>query len=522
MKKNFLICRIIFSFFILAFSSCINSDFDLNDDKMDPTVDVGDSISVPVGDIERIVVYDKLVKLYDKIKVREDGVLYVKYDGTFGVEFPDFEFPKIEEIEINVNEIPLSNGELPFVDVDNLIENSEEIKISKPDLTDGELEFDPVEIGFSSLTLDVGFIFSGVVPNNDDAQIVVTVKLPESYVVDGERELTKEFPFDGKPHSLGKIKVNSYKFAGDGTLSYRVGLKKNGADLLTVNDPQLKFTLKAESPNPPEISWLKCHLSGSKTFSGTESGFGDLLNVFGENDTLQFSAPSLSLHLNTNLETSFKLGISMSDGGSSPLKDSWEFKKPSHDTVFAAKPEMLKDLISTPFPEKLDYNVSLEFDKEEMTRLLPKDQMVFSADYSFEIPFSLDRINLSLNDTITDLFSEDTYEQIFRHIGDIFIKADLKSSIGNGDITMDISAAILDSAFVEITPLVTVKVDKISEDRDSLLTIEIKSEEAEKMKKARHLAFTFRLSGSGDMKKDDYIEVKNLRIISNKGLHYEL
>jgi hypothetical protein len=42
------------------------------------------------------------------------------------------------------------------------------------------------------------------------------------------------------------------------------------------------------------------------------------------------------------------------------------------------------------------------------------------------------------------------------------------------------------------------------------------------MKKARHLKFTFTLSGSGAIKRDDYIDINNVRLVSSKGIHYEL
>ncbi|MDR2691504.1 MAG: hypothetical protein LBB73_04295, partial [Dysgonamonadaceae bacterium] len=249
MKKNLLICSIIFSFFILSFSSCINSDFDLGDDKLDTTVDVGDSISVPVGDIQRINVYDELKKVYhDSLGVRPNGVLYVKYDGTFNIEFPDFKLLEIDvnppDEEVNLRgpdgNTPPSGVELPissFVSADEIISGEVDV-IEAPRLGDGNITLAPEKIEFTSLTLEAGFTFSGLdfFPEDNNAIVEVILVIPKKYDVEGVgeyREIKKEFPFnqikDGSPQSLGELKVKSYMFGGNEKLCYRVYLKKGNA-----------------------------------------------------------------------------------------------------------------------------------------------------------------------------------------------------------------------------------------------------------------------------------------------------
>lgn len=533
MRKNFLIYQIIFSFFILSFPSCINQDFDLDDDKLDTNVTFGDGINLPVGDIEKISIYDELLKVYDSLKVEDNGVLYVEYGGTFPVEFPAFEVPAIQKVETGSTPIlpDISVGtNIPLQEDLLLIEDEIADVMTKPELEDDNLSIDPIEIGFASLTLKVGFELSGLDIDAEDNNTVIAVTLtfPENYKLEEElltinRDvLFKDINKNGYTFLEG-IKVKSYTFGDKGNLAYKAVLKKGDATSLdNATSPTFKFVLEAESPNPPEISYLKCHLNGTKSFNGEVNDFGDLQSAFGEGDTLEFKNPSLSFDLITNfISADFKLGFNLSsDQTSASLGDNLlVFNKPENgDTSYILTKTDLENfdrIISTPFPEKLDYTVDLIFNDQDQEVILP-GSLDLSANYSFKIPFDLDKISLSLKDTITDLFNEDTYEQIFSHIDDVAIEADLDINIGDGDIELEIEAAVLDSTFAIIPDLVDVSRN------NNILSIAIKNDEdGEKMKKARHLAFTFRLSGKGAIKESDSIEIKNVKLVSGSGIHYE-
>ena len=531
MRKNFLIYQIIFifSFFILSFSSCINQNFDLDDDKLDTNVTLGSGIDLPVGDIEQISIYDELLKVCDSLKAGDDGVLYVEYGGTFPVEFPEFKVPAIQNVE-HESPMGLLNGNILLPEELLLAEAEIADMMTKPELKDDNLHIDPIEIGFSSLTLKVGFELSGLDLDVEDNNAVITVTLtfPKNYELEEEltinREVYREVPFKDINKNgytfLEGIKVKSYTFGDKENLTYTVVLKKGDAASLDVTDPTFKFVLEAESPNPPEISYLKCHLSGTKSFSGEVTDFGDLQSAFGEGDTLEFKNSSLSFDLRTNfISADFKLGFNMSsDRTSASLGDNLLiFNKPENgDTSYVLTKTELENfdrIISTPFPKKLDYSVELIFDNPDQEVILP-GSLDLSANYSFKIPFEFDKISLSLKNTITDLFNEDTYEQIFSHVDDVSIVADLDISIESGRIELD-DAVILDSDSKEIPDLVTASKD------GNLLSIAIKNNEEEKMKKARHLELTFRLSGGGAIKESDYIKINKLRLVSSSGIHYE-
>lgn len=540
MRKNFLIYQIIFSFFILSFPSCINQDFDLDDEKLDTNVTLGDGINLPIGDIEKISIYDELLKVYDALKIREvDSVLYVEYGGTFPVEFPAFEIPtpgnKIEATT-NINLPSLLEGNIPadLLPLSLFLDQSESYEISRPGLgeTNG-LQIDPKKVGFKSFVLGVKFKLTGLeFPGaTEDAKLVVSVKFSKHYGIkdaNSDNEiiipiLISELKLNN--YETGTIEVDSYSFEeeGESGLTYKVTLESENAIQVSATSPKFTFIL---DPGEGElsVSYLECSLNGEKEFSGEENGFGDLQGAFGDGDILAFRDPSLTLDLTTNLGADFKLGLDLNAGSDDKhafLDNLLSFEKSADGSTktesYLLTPEELKNfdsIISTPFPEKLDYTVKLIFN-DQKARLLPSDQLELSADYSFKIPFDFKEISLSLKDTVADLFSEDTYEQIFSHIDDVSIVADLDLNIGGGGIELVVDAAILDSDKNKIPGLVDV-----SRDGNTLL-IAIKDDEGEEMKKARHLELTFWLSGGGAIKESDYIKINKLRLVSSSGIHYE-
>jgi hypothetical protein len=522
-KKVFYFFAVFFSFFILLFSSCVNNDFDLGD-GLDTNATFGNGIQLPVGDIQKISVYDELLKVYDQLTVGADDVVCVEYDGTFPIEFPKFDLAEIKGVDLSPN-IPLSgNTQLSQIAGNELLLLADDIEpvIDEPKLDADEFAFDPKEIGFKTLTMDAEFKFTGlsISPQNNNVQIVVTLDIPANYNTDGEAKIEKTFAFndvvvDGKYHLLEEIKINSYTFGGDGNLKYSVVVKKGNA-VLTASNPKFYFRLQAKNPKP-DLSYLECTLDGSKTFEG-EISFSDLQSSFSESDVLRFKNPSLSLDLKTNLSANFDLGIDLSKGNLSTFMEG-SFAPAGADLQKVLTPkdqEKFNEIVSSPFQNSLAYTVNMIFKKDEVARLAPKDQFEFSADYLFRIPFDFNELNFSMNDTIMDIFSEDTYDQIFSHADDITIVADLINTIGGGDIKTDITAVMLDSTGREIPGLI----DNTNH-QENALSITINNNE-EAIKKARHLAFAFRLHGSGVIKASESIELNNLRLVSKKGIRYEL
>jgi hypothetical protein len=539
MKKAFLIYPVIFSFFMFIFSSCIHRDFNFDDEKLDKNITFSDSINLPIGSIQRISIYEELKKVYDPIKVGDDNVLCIGYEGTFPIKFPKYEIPTVEKLESTIPIIGFS-GKItipPVTDRVTLIGGAKtkyEVERSKL-IDDDDLTIIPEKVEFTSFAINMGFELSGIIFESvgEDAQLIVSLTFPDDYNVKDNPgntiiesvNIKKDIQDKGNFYCpLGIVEINSYTF-NDITdeLTYNVTLAiGNSPIVFTATDPVFKLILEAENQNIA-VSYLECSIDGIKTFKGTEGGFGDLQNAFGETNILEFKDPSVSVNLTTNLESQFEWDIEMSkDNLTAYLQKPFLFDEGSTRKTFVLTPENFINfdkIISTPFPDELDYKVELTFNNQK-AKLLSPDQIVITSDYLFNIPLNFNRIDLSVKDTITDLFGKDIYDQIFSYAQkDISIEADLVDvSIGDGKINVDISAAILDADFKEIIHLGSI----LREDKTPNLSIIIGANDLEKMKKARHLKFDFRLSGEGAITESDYISISGVRLISGSGIHHEL
>jgi hypothetical protein len=539
MRTFFLSYWAIFSLFILSLSSCINHDFDLNDKYLDNNVTFGDSTNIPIGSIQRISIYEELQKVYDQIKVGDDQILYVGYDDSFPVEFPDYEIPTVEKLETPTS-ITNLDGTITIpsevIEIALLQNISTEYEMERPTLIDEtDLTITAQKVKFNSFTIKAGFELSGIdfTSVGNDAKLTVSLMFPANYSL---KNPTDDYTIKssvyikdiiGKSYcSLDDIEVDSYIFDDGGSeLIYNVTLEGGGSPItLTANDPI--FTLILECDNQSiDVKDLECFIDGSKTFTGFEDGFGDLQSAFGEDNTLEFKAPSIGVNLTTNLGSDFKLDINMSkENVNAYLNSPLLFEKPAEGstkiTPHTLNPENfanLDRLISTPFPEKLDYIVRLIFDNQK-AKLLSPDQLTLTTDYSFKIPFDFKTIDLTIKDTITDLFDKDIYDLVFSHTKkNVSIEADLVDISIEG-INLAISAAILDAEHHEIFRL-----DSKIQDQTPNLIIAIEGDNLEKMKNARHLEFSFRLLGNDTAIKDnDYIKIDGLRIVSGSGIHFEL
>jgi hypothetical protein len=567
MKKDLLIYQIALGSFMLSFSSCINQDFDIDDDKLDKNVTIGNSINLPIGDIEKISVYDQIKELYKDLEVDDNGTLYIEYGGTFPVKFPKFEIPSITTTErllaiknvsgttVTIPSVSLGKEEITQKLVTDTIKN---LAIDTK-LSDNELTFEPKKIGFEAFTLKIGLHLLDVTLTDgisDNAEVIVDFIFPENYnfrgVTSNEIQMVVPFKEVSKAGEVyyplaGRIEVESYELGGEEGIDYTVTLKIKTRDAIEYIyfEQEPKFYLSIDTdPNPPTLSYLECSIHGTKEFTGEEKGFAELQDVFGANDSLQFKNPSLSLELTTNLGTDFNLGLKLSrDVGSeneivASLTDKLPFVKSTDGLAktetYDLSPTNLVNfdkMISTPFPQSLGYTVQLIFNDDE-AKLPPTDDLELSANYSFKIPFDFNNIDLSLNDTITNLFSEDTYEQVFSYTDNVIIEADnVGVNIGvdkNGksNIELEIIANILDANSERIDIKLGKDEDKVKEGKGYYVLkngkLSITIEGGNKlMKDARDLEFTFRLHGSGAIKNTDSIEIKGLRLRSDNGIHYE-
>jgi hypothetical protein len=484
----------------------------------------GDSINIPIGNIEKIIVYNRLLEMYDSVKAGADGVLYIEYGGSPVDKFLDFENPKLEKIEKSSNITSLSSLSKP-IPVDNgfvlVRETTVAYKMSVPALVgENDLSIDVEKVVFKSFNIEPKIQLDNLsFPNpGEDAQLTLTVKFPSYFVVAGadeDNKVTRSVLLSELNEAeMSPIQVTSYSFKEEGKreITYRADLTGSAPVAFSANKPKFKFILESGELS---VSYIDCIINGTKKIDGTENKFSDLQSAFGSDDVLTFRSPTLSLGIKSNLNAGFTLGFDLSrnEEKSSSLAAPLVFNETSKDTTYVLTQGKLPDfseMVSTPFPSELKYAITLNFNSAK-AQLPSSDKLDLST--SFKLPFDFHAIKLSLKDTIAGLFSEDTYDQIFSRIDDAFIEADLHNSMAGVDV--DIQAVALDSVFKVIPDLVE------TTQTDNALSIAISYEDEARLKKARHLALTYILSGQGIIKKDDYIEIKNVRLVSSNGIHYE-
>jgi hypothetical protein len=538
MRTIFLSYLAVFSLFILSLSSCVNHDFDLNDKYLDNSVTFGDSINIPIGSIQPISIYEELQKVYEQIQVGDNGILYIGYDGTFPVEFPKYEISSMDKTETVTDILGLSGMVTisPETEEFPLLSDAETTyEVIRPELVeDADFEIDPKKIEFETFIINADFKLPNINFNSmgDNARLTVSLTFPDNYILEnsiaGDSHTIKGFAYikniTGDYCSLGKIRIKSYTFDEntDPGITYKVALEGSGEEIKFTanNDPKFMLLLEGEKESI-SVSSLDCTINGIKEFEGTEDGLDGMQSAFDENNILEFKNPSMDVNLITNLGSYFELGINMSKENTnaslnSPLLFTNSAEK-QHHTLSTEDFTDLEKLVSTPIPDMFEYKVSLIF-KNQNAKLPSPSEITMETDYSFKIPFDFSRIELTIKDTIADLFDEDIYNMVFSHTKkNVAIEADLVDISIEG-VDLEITAAILDADFKEIF-----HVDSEVKDQKPNLSFAIEGNNLEKMEKARHLEFSFRLSGEDAVITDkDYIEIKGLRIVSSSGIHFEL
>ncbi|MDR0427375.1 MAG: DUF4621 domain-containing protein [Dysgonamonadaceae bacterium] len=538
MRTDCSILQIIFVFFLLSVTSCVNHDFDFDNEKLDKNATFGDSLNLPLGNIQKISILEELRKMYDQIRVGEtDRILYIGYEGTFPAEFPDYEIPTVELLTVSTPIEEVSGGVIlpPGIEIPLIQENKAKYEVERPRLiNETDLTVISRKVGFDSFVIHAGFELPGIDFESvgDDAQLTVFLTFPANFTL---KNPTEDYTIQSSVFikdiiglsycSLGKIEVDSYVFEdGESELTYRVVLN-SGNDFIRLQADNPEFNLILETDNENiAVSYLDCSVDGTKEFDGAESGFGDLQSAFGENNILKFKDPSVAVDLTTNLGCAFEFDIKMFKNDTPAfLNAPLQVKRSDEVTHYEYKLTTenfvnFDEIVSTPLADELAYAITLTFNNQEAT-LLPSEQLLLTTDYSFNIPFNFKEVYLNMRDTITNIFDEDIYDQVFSHAKkDVSIQADVVDiSTEKGIFDLNISAVILDSDFNEIIRVGS----ELNRTQTPNLAITIKEEDMEKMKDARHLEFVFQLTGEGAISEDDYIKIDGVRLVSGSGIYFK-
>lgn len=573
MKKKTLVILLTFILFVLLIlfiSSCVEHDYDLTDESLDKNVVFSpDGANVPIGDLERISVFEELKKQYNAIKDDDGDILYIEYPGNFeGLTLPSYDIFRIEpqstkKIPVNlpkVINIPVPvNSQALFLNPEAMV-----YELPVPEF-DENWTFNPEEIKFDNFILKSHFQLSGVNCVSGGAKLILEFNFPTEYFtlkggdngkIRREVVLSKANDMD---YILSDIAVESYKYPKAGVksaITFQLYLAVENSLTGTTNQPT--FQLFFESDNKGKaINSIHGAVSGKKSFAGAIDNLDGLNNSFSGNK-LEFRNPSLLLSLHTNLGADFKLDIDKIDAhnGTTPLSLSGilDFKTPT--TIGSTKttayylapylPDRPDDLPSGSkgeilavdhlfksengsIPKKIDYAFTMNIHDEHA--VISAQGLSMKGDYVFKLPLLFNNLSLAIDVPPISLDDENMHKILFEYLQEkIAIKANVVNvSIGtdtqeNSGLNIIAEVELLDAKkqVINVSGLASPSVNLHNgENKD--FSIDITKEYLDKAKNAKYLGFKFTLAGSNvALTKNDYIDIQGLRIVTDGGIHVEL
>ncbi|MDR1526525.1 MAG: hypothetical protein LBS46_02505 [Dysgonamonadaceae bacterium] len=544
------ILQLIFSLFILFFSACTDHQYDLDDEKVDKNgVFSPDGINIPIGQIDTIFVDKELIKSYDNsthpIRVDENGVLYMEYAGEFPFVFPEFQAPTIAPMHtspIHLQNIPPGTITLPQAKLVLVDGGLASYTIDKPVLTNEQenLQIHVEKINYTYFSVDVSFDLSGIRFGEGEADLILTLDYPESFVLEGHNSTIQKTIRIEPNKTHYEIKdaclISAFKYSEISNLQYRLELDiQSGLVVTTSGDaPQFAMTLSANN-STLQVESLECRVEGRETIQGVidienfATTYPDYI--------LRFDNPLLEFSLETNLGFDFSADLHVSsNAGSASLSDDnhLQFNKPTQPypqtqtTSYLLSPRNPGNAPHwKPFnmnetfyhvPSYLEYEANAYFDDDAV---LYFNDARLNTRYKLTLPFVFSNLDINIRDTIPDLFSEDLYERLFEYAqGDIQIIADsVAVHIDNG-ISINVEADLLDENGRSVG--ISAVLDNVLNGGrdDNRIVIQISKADKEKMKDARHLEFVFNIQGHGAITDRDYIHIRRIRITSDDGIYF--
>jgi len=557
MKTLKLVFLLSTSFFIVYFSSCINHDYDLNNDKLDSNITVSpDGINLPIGNVEQFLIFKQIG--YDDIQVNTDGSLYIEYQGNFDpsqFKIPDYGIDDIDPVyteDLGVENLPNGNFDFSLLPSISLLTGETlEYEVPNPQFKDENWTIVPNQINFDYFMINIEFVLRGFSNVTGNAKIILSMALSDNFEVEGETpvngKIIRSIDFDGRntPYTFSQgIKVKSYKYLDNvvSNLSFDVELGSINNLKGTVNNPTFKLTLVTEN-NTTAIHSVRGAVTGREPFSGEIDGLDELKNSFGDDAVLQFTNPSLFLNVSTNLDADFRFDLDKIDAhngqsvsltgnnglpflrpdGTALATTSYyvapkEDGKPANATW---KPLGLNELFAS-IPEQINYDFSLNVDEPDAT--IVHNDLVLDGEYKFTLPFSFDNISIAVKiDPIS--LSENLYDNVLKYVKDkLTIQVDTVNISTEKFDKLALIAKInfLDANQQMIDNSVTKSVTLENGLNIDKFVVDFSSTDLEKMVNAQYLNIEFILQGKGSLTKDDFIDIKGLRIISDGGILYNL
>ncbi len=551
--------------FILFFSACVNTDYDLDDEHLDKNIVLSpDGVNLPVGNLESIILYDEVKKHYDELKISPDGGLYTEFKGNFDVEIPVFDpiqptVVDIDPIKTTDPYIAINDFNLP-AEVTIADKKSDIFSIKQPVQENGEWNFSIRKIEFTTCQLKIQLAMKGITFEGSSAQMNLELKLPEGITVKdgGSNTVSRQVPLinfnGGTPYTI-KVDVDTYTFDKDSTYTYSAKITNGiGTKVKSANSNDFEFDLSITTEEiTPKI--LRGSVKASEEIAGEPIDISSFYSAFDASDIFNFTNPQLDFKLKTNLGINFDVGGTISGGADNnvSITPALAFSKPLAETGANAfketnywlspiQPDGVNDIFWRDValdkflekkPQTITYNFSLNAQKAgNPDAYFLYDGTSMTADYTLKVPLVFNQLEMNVSDTIENVFPKE--------VSDIFEKMDNSSYLEIAADSVDvILGKTASSASVKVTVSATVldeNKQKLDVDIDPVelkygltqkLVIRINGEDKEGMKNAKHLSFKFTIQGGTTalplvLGQNDYIHIKKLRLISSDGYPSEL
>ena len=532
---------------LLLFSACRDKSYDLDDDNLDKT-----GFSVPLGSVNRIILFDELVKQFignnDVIfSYDSDGTLFVQYNGIFTINVPTIEAPAIAPLVLDAG-VPVQSGmkslPLPAGQTINIADGNEIYQMDTPQYFGDGWDISFKSIDFTACNIVVTVSFSGITfPVNSPGVLNLSLQFPPNLTLAGNPDNLIETTIDIKnftdnKYTLPAIKVTNYNYGADTNLQYKVSLATTGSGMVVDTGSDgvgFKMTLTTLDITPSKFMGA---VNVTQPIKGDINDFNTFFDSFKE-DTLNFYNPSLGIKVETNMGAKFNLNVDLTATNENGSKQNFSgpaltLEKPdpgaSKITQYRLSPVnenipgnmiwqsmKIDDLINYR-PYSIDYNFTLNSNDDSAVLF---NDMVAKGNYMLKLPFSFTEMNLTVSDTIKNAFTKDFYDTFFKNseaTNYLEVKADSVSinfsRATANSVTLTVNATILKEDGTRLEG-VTITPGRLTngDAGDNPLVIRING--LKNMEEAKHLELSFSANAKAlKLTKNDYILIRTgIRLI---------
>ena len=558
---------------LLFFSACVDNRYNLDNDHLDKTCVLSpNGLTVPLGNVEKIRLYDELTKLFAgnelEFSYESDGTLFVQYKGEFDIDIPKLEVPEIDPVTIRSDIANIPPGVMSFplppgISIP-IVEDIGEYKIDTLKYSGDEgwhITVHSVAFDVCNIIITTGF--EGITfPAGSPGKLHLSVEFPPDITfTEGNNRIERTVDIkdlvkngnEEKPfYTFPPLKVASYAYNENTDLKYSVAIE-TGNNMTVKTEDNIAFFLKLETTGiAPSV--FKGAVAINQCISDSINDIGAFFDSFNDDNVLALYNPAMGLDIESNIGLDFGLDVNLkvkNKAGNSKLipVPSLELKKPSpvginnfRKTQFWLSPKQenipnnaiwkdtkIDELINYR-PYSLNYDLTLKTKDDDAVLFF--SHMQSRGNYTLKLPFSFTDLKITVSDTIRDVFTTDIYKSIFEKAGpkdslevmsdpvDIYFKQAAPNSI-----TLLVDAKVLkeDGSVLDKVTISSKNLHNGNGD-DNKLSIIVKG--LRSMEEAKHLCFSFSIQKSNTdpvkLTKDDYIHIKGLKFKSSGGYHFEL